>query len=316
MTTEILRNMLYRGSEVIREVAWVIFDEIHYMRNVERGVVWEESIILLPHKARHVYLSATIPNAQQFALWVAKLHQQPCSVVYTDYRPTPLQHYVFPEGGDGIYLVVDEKGNFREQQFQRALAVMAAAVDDTAPAGSAQAGSGKWGKKKKKSTKAGADIFKIVKMIMEKRNHPCIVFSFSKKDCETHALAMTKLDFCEPEEKTLISQIFQNAIDSLSEDDRKLPQVENMLPLLRRGIGIHHGGLLPILKEVIEILFQEGLVFRFLVVSFVISFVDGHFPECLRAYKFVNIYICIYIYVRVFVYESMCVCVNYSVFMC
>jgi len=57
--------------------------------------------------------------------------------------------------------------------------------------------------------------------------------------------------------KKLIEQIFNNAIDALSDDDKKLPQVETILPLLKRGIGIHHGGLLPILKEVIEILFQE-----------------------------------------------------------
>jgi ATP-dependent helicase YprA (DUF1998 family) len=113
MTTEILRNMLYRGSEVMREVAWVIFDEIHYMRDKDRGVVWEETLILLPDRVRYVFLSATIPNAAEFAMWIAKLHQQPCDVVYTDYRPTPLQHYVFPAGGDGLYLVVDEKGNFR-----------------------------------------------------------------------------------------------------------------------------------------------------------------------------------------------------------
>ncbi|CAD6887319.1 unnamed protein product, partial [Tilletia laevis] len=61
MTTEILRSMLYRGSEIMREVAWVIFDEIHYMRDAERGVVWEETIILLPRKVRYVFLSATIP---------------------------------------------------------------------------------------------------------------------------------------------------------------------------------------------------------------------------------------------------------------
>lgn len=66
MTTEILRSMLYRGSEVMREVAWVIYDEVHYMRDKERGVVWEESIILLPHKVKFVFLSATIPNAQEF----------------------------------------------------------------------------------------------------------------------------------------------------------------------------------------------------------------------------------------------------------
>ena len=91
MTTEILRSMLYRGSEVLREVAWVIYDEIHYMRDKERGVVWEESIILLPHKVRFVFLSATIPNAKEFAAWIAHVHAQPCHVVYTEYRPTPLQ---------------------------------------------------------------------------------------------------------------------------------------------------------------------------------------------------------------------------------
>ena len=66
MTTEILRNMLYKGSEVTREVAWVIFDEVHYMRDKERGVVWEESIILMNPNVRFVFLSATIPNAREF----------------------------------------------------------------------------------------------------------------------------------------------------------------------------------------------------------------------------------------------------------
>lgn len=98
MTTEILRNMLYRGSEIMREVGWVVFDEIHYMRDKERGVVWEETLILLPDNVHYVFLSATIPNARQFCEWVCFIHKQPCHVVYTDYRPTPLQHYIFPAG--------------------------------------------------------------------------------------------------------------------------------------------------------------------------------------------------------------------------
>lgn len=121
MTTEILRSMLYRGSEIMREVAWVIFDEIHYMRDPERGVVWEEAIILLPDNVHYVFLSATIPNAMQFAEWICKTHNQPCHVVYTNFRPTPLQHYLFPAGGEGIHLVVDEKGVFREDNFQKAM---------------------------------------------------------------------------------------------------------------------------------------------------------------------------------------------------
>ena len=71
---------------------------------------------------------------------------------------------------------------------------------------------------------------------------------------------MSKLDFNEESEKDLVEQVFNNAIDSLAEEDKTLPQVVSILPLLKRGIGIHHGGLLPILKEIIEILFQEGLL--------------------------------------------------------
>ena len=73
MTTEIWRSMQYKGSEIIREVAWVIFDEVHYMRDRERGVVWEESIVMAPRNSRFVFLSATVPNAKEFADWVAKV---------------------------------------------------------------------------------------------------------------------------------------------------------------------------------------------------------------------------------------------------
>merc|ERR1719193_1095987 len=248
--TEILRSMLYRGSEVMREVGWVIFDEIHYMRDKERGVVWEETIILLPDNVHYVFLSATIPNARQFAEWIAHLHHQPCHVVYTDFRPTPLQHYVFPAGGDGIHLVVDENGQFREDNFTTAMAVVEGAGD--AAKGDTRG--------RKGGMKEGSNAFKIVKMIMERNFAPVIVFSFSKKECEAYALQMAKLDFNTNDEKKLVGEVFQNAMMVLSEEDRALPQVENVLPLLKRGIGIHHGGLLPILKEVIEILFSEGLI--------------------------------------------------------
>jgi ATP-dependent RNA helicase DOB1 len=99
-----------------------------------------------------------------------------------------------------------------------------------------------------------------VKMIVLKNYNPVIIFAFSKRECESLALTMSKFEFNSTEEQELVANIFQNAIDNLSVDDRKLPQIINLLPLLKRGIGIHHGGLLPILKEVIEILFQEGLI--------------------------------------------------------
>ena len=71
-----------------------------------------------------MFLSATIPNAKEFAAWIARVHRQPCHVVTTDYRPVPLQHYIFPCGGDGLHLVVDEKGVFREDNFHKALSAL------------------------------------------------------------------------------------------------------------------------------------------------------------------------------------------------
>lgn len=260
MTTEILRSMLYRGSEVMREVAWVVFDEVHYMRDKERGVVWEETIILLPHPVRYVFLSATIPNSMEFAEWVCDIHKQPCHVVYTDFRPTPLQHYLFPAGGEGLYMVVDEQSNFREDNFQKAMTALSQGQGED-PA-DPESGKGKKGKTKKGGPmKQGtSDIYKIVRLIMQRSLNPVIIFAFSKRECEALAMQMSKLDFNNPEEAATVQEVFENAISALSEDDRKLPQIELILPLLKRGIGIHHGGLLPILKEVIEILFQEGLI--------------------------------------------------------
>ncbi|XP_059313490.1 DExH-box ATP-dependent RNA helicase DExH9 [Lycium ferocissimum] len=256
MTTEIWRSMLYKGSDFTREVAWVIFDEVHYMRDRERGVVWEESIVMAPKNSHFVFLSATVPNAKEFADWVAKVHQQPCHIVYTDYRPTPLQHYIFPSGGDGLYMVVDDKGKFREDSFQKALNALVPTNE-----GDKKRENGKW-QKGLVVGKAGedSDIFKMVKMIIQRQYDPVICFSFSKRECELLAMQMAKMDLNNDDEKVNIETIFWSAMDMLSDDDKKLPQVSNMLPLLKRGIGVHHSGLLPILKEVIEILFQEGFI--------------------------------------------------------
>ncbi|KAL5706662.1 RNA helicase [Ranunculus cassubicifolius] len=258
MTTEILRGMLYRGSEVLKEVAWVIFDEIHYMKDRERGVVWEESIIFLPTAIKMVFLSATMSNATEFAEWICNIHKQPCHVVYTDFRPTPLQHYAFPLGGAGLYLVVDENELFREDNFMK--------LQDTftkqKKTGDNRNGNSKASGRIAKggTSSGGSDIYKIVKMIMERKLQPVIIFSFSRRECEQNAMSMSKLDFSTAEEKEQIEDVFQKAILCLNEEDRNLPAIELMLPLLLRGIAVHHSGLLPLIKELVEILFQEGLV--------------------------------------------------------
>ncbi|KAG0478468.1 hypothetical protein HPP92_013187 [Vanilla planifolia] len=238
MTTEIWRSMLYKGSEVMREVAWIIFDEVHYMRDRERGVVWEESIVMAPKNSRFVFLSATVPNAKEFADWVAKVHDQPCHVVYTDYRPTPLQHYIFPSGGDGLYLVVDEKSKFKEDNFQRALNALVPRKE-----ADKKRDIEKWQKALLEGNPSeDSDIFKLVKMLIQRQYDPVILFSFSKRECEFLALQMAKMDLNDDQEKTNIETIFWCAMDLLSDDDKKLPQASY-----------------PVI-EVIEILFQEGLI--------------------------------------------------------
>ncbi|PHH68091.1 hypothetical protein CDD82_852 [Ophiocordyceps australis] len=261
MTTEILRSMLYRGSEIMREVAWVIFDEIHYMRDKIRGVVWEETIIMLPDKVRYVFLSATIPNAFQFAEWIAKIHHQACHVVYTDFRPTPLQNYFYPSGGKGASLVVDEKGNFNEYNFNQVMHEVAEKKgDDPSNYVARMKGKGKNKKTNKGGKDEGSDIYKIIKMTVKRKFNPVIAFNFSKLECENMAIQLKGLDFNDDTEKAMVKRVFHNAMSSLSEQDRQLPQIGNILPLLERGLGVHHSGLLPILKETIEILFQESLI--------------------------------------------------------
>ena len=218
----------------------------------------------LPHRVRFVFLSATIPNAAQFADWICEIHHQPCHVLYTNYRPTPLQHYIFPQDGNGLHLVVDERGKFREANFQKAMASLQSASVDVAGADALLSSGTAKKRKRVAGGKKGGDqmtgLQRIIKLIMNRNLNPVIIFSFSKKDCERFALALKREDYTDDVEKDLIAQVYTNAIDSLGEDDQQLPQVLALLPLLKRGIGVHHGGLLPILKEVVEILFAEGLI--------------------------------------------------------
>jgi len=251
MTTEILRSMLYKGSEAVREMAWVVFDEIHYMRDKDRGVVWEETIILVPSTVRYVFLSATIKNAREFAQWISKIKMQPCNVVYTDFRPVPLQHYIYPKGSDGIYLVVNEKGEFNDEKFNKAIMQLEKDEDKIA-------GSNKERKKDKRT--AASEIRKIIELVVDNKLDPCIVFSFSKDECEKNVKSLAVMDLTNEAEKKSIEDIYKNAIATLSEEDQQLKMIQSMLPILKKGLGIHHGGLLPIIKEVIEILFQESLI--------------------------------------------------------
>jgi ATP-dependent RNA helicase DOB1 len=260
MTTEILRSMLYRGTEMMREVGCVVFDEVHYMRDKSRGVVWEETIIMLPPGCQYIFLSATIPNAREFADWVESIHPTTkVHVIHTNYRPVPLQHYLYPSGAAGIYLIVDEQSSFRADNFAKAMADIGSNGAAGASGGRSNPDPAEKARALKKREK-GKPVMDVIKLVMDRNMYPVIVFSFAKKECENNALALASLNFNSTEEDALVTEVFSNAMESLGEDDRRLPAIEHLLPLLRRGVGIHHSGLLPILKEVVELLFQAGLV--------------------------------------------------------
>lgn len=95
MTTEILRSMLYCGSEITRDIEYVIFDEVHYINDADRGHVWEEVLILLPSHVQIIMLSATVPNTMELAEWVGNTKQQKVYVISTLKRPVPLVHYLY-----------------------------------------------------------------------------------------------------------------------------------------------------------------------------------------------------------------------------
>lgn len=116
MTTEILRSMLYNGSDIIRDLEFVVFDEVHYINDRERGVVWEEVLILLPDHVTIIMLSATVPNTLDFADWVGRTKRKKIYVISTLRRPVPLEHFLYTGSNaktrDELFLIQDASGQF------------------------------------------------------------------------------------------------------------------------------------------------------------------------------------------------------------
>ncbi|KAF8510888.1 antiviral helicase [Hysterangium stoloniferum] len=299
MTTEILRSMLYKGADLIRDVEWVVFDEVHYVSDAERGVVWEEVIIMLPEHVNIILLSATIPNTKEFADWVGRTKRKDIYVISTPKRPVPLEHYLY--AGRDTFKIVDAKGEFlgqgykdagealrRKQDKEREAAGLAPVVRLGARGGANQRGGAQRGANAQRGgrgTPARSAPFPprgggggggggrtthhqldkslfvhLLGHLKKKELLPTVVFTFSKKRCEEQASTLTNADLCTSVEKSEVHVALERALSRLSAADRKLPQIGRMRELLSRGIGVHHGGLLPIVKEVVELLFARGLV--------------------------------------------------------
>lgn len=245
MTTEILRSMLYKGADLIRDLSHVIFDECHWLNNPERGVVWEESIILLPTTVNIIMLSATVPNAMEFAKWVGRTKQKPVFVVSTSKRPVPLSHQLFVKGQ--VYPLFDSsQGYFLDANYRRA----AAHHKESTKNANVRFGGGRnhaW--------------MPIIKYLQKRSLDPAIFFCFSKKKCNEAAEQLHTQDLTAgATDKNQIHLFYQSAIARLSANDRNVPQIARHREMLKRGIGVHHAGVLPIIKEITEVLFQKGLI--------------------------------------------------------
>lgn len=263
VTTEILRSMLYKGADLVRDVEWVIFDEVHYINDLERGVVWEEVIIMLPDHVGLIFLSATVPNVAEFAEWVGRVKRKKIFVITTDHRPVPLQHYLYYE--KQVYPVHNAKDGFLTSGHTAVRAEIAKKIAkrNEKREASGRAKPNPMTRQQFTSTSTRHGVWNgIVKFLGERDLFPAVGFVFSQKGCMSLAeVALAHVDLTTSAEKEAIRSFVNSSLESkLKGSDRNLPQVRSISSLLQRGIGVHHGGLLPIVKEIVEMLFATGIV--------------------------------------------------------
>ena len=292
MTTEILRSMLYRGADIIRDIEFVIFDEVHYVNDLERGVVWEEVIIMLPEYVTLILLSATVPNTYEFASWVGRTKKKNIYVISTSKRPVPLEHYLW--ASKSMYKIVDAEKKWIEKGYKDAndaftgkdkvkassegssnnasVSAKEGAKSQSRRGGRSQRGQIVSSRGHGNISKTGRGTFRttaaqdrniwihLIQHLRKEDMLPACIFVFSKKRCEENADALSNLDYCTASEKSAIHIAIEKSLTRLRVEDRVLPQIRRLRELLKRGIAVHHGGMLPIMKEVVEILFAQSLV--------------------------------------------------------
>ncbi|MBW2983316.1 DEAD/DEAH box helicase [Candidatus Woesearchaeota archaeon] len=240
MTTEIYRNMLLARDIMVDDISYVVFDEIHYMNDPERGTVWEESIIFSPEHVRFLCLSATIPNAEQFASWIQSIKGHRVEVVRYAKRAVPLEHYVYDS----------EAGMTTAPKLKELTSIPSY---DQARGNRRKKGRGKRGKDDTPAPKPEQVVMEMSEKL------PAIVFSFSRKACENEAKSLVKKhDFVKGgEEQRRITEVYRK---HFTPEVNRMRTTALLRQCLSRGVAFHHAGLLPQHKEAVEELFAEGLV--------------------------------------------------------
>jgi len=242
MTTEILRNILYNSgansitssttiSDIsIDEIDKVIFDEVHYINNIDRGIVWEECMILLPKRITMIMLSATIDKPEDFASWLGDLKQKNINLIIKNKRIIPLTHYYY--NNEKLMEIADNDGNFKNYDILR---------DEY------------------KIHSINKLMNPFVDFLNENEFLPCLFFIFSRVKCEKYCKMIQK-HLITTEESCLVDKIFNSKLAKYKHLYQQTPQYNELYSLLKKGIAYHHSGVIPVLKEIVEILFEQGLV--------------------------------------------------------
>jgi len=278
MTTECLRNMLYKkgtsteglgltaGMSLVGLDA-VIFDEVHYINNKERGKVWEETMILLPAEVKMIMLSATIDGADAFASWIGDLKQKMCWLIPTTHRVVPLKHCVIQSWFSDPIVVMDPAEKFYDSQWDSWVFYRKKICDAYEDHKKKVAGRRAGGyedpvikqSKEERPQSYVAELNRCTQYLSERSLLPALFFVFSRAQCESWA-SKIEGSFIEGKQSAEIRKIASFHLHRYMDILNGLKQYHDLMGLLERGIAYHHSGLLPILKEIIEILFAKGFV--------------------------------------------------------
>ncbi|MFW6025402.1 MAG: DEAD/DEAH box helicase [Candidatus Woesearchaeota archaeon] len=231
MTTEIYRNMCVQQDYKINHIKYVIFDEIHFINDRERGYIWEESIIFSKNKTRFLCLSATIPNAKEFAGWISKIKGHEVDVIKQTKRPVPLhKKFYYPNLGISN---LDKIKDVHDIPYRS-----------------------KRGRKNKKKRTLRPKHYNLIRDINDKT--PILFFTFSKKKCHKHAVELSKKNIFRKDTEALM--LFEKRLREIPSKIKQMKTVRALKKTLPYGIGFHHAGILPLVKEIIEELFEKGLI--------------------------------------------------------
>lgn len=259
MTTEIFRNAVFEDPARFHDTDFAIFDEVHFVDDVDRGTVWEESLIFAPEHVRFVGLSATIANLHEFGEWLRTVRKQPLSVIEHTRRPVPLSHRLFHP----------DAGVFQLEERQRAITFHERAVAREGRHGGRQGRRererSRWGDKRERAQgrKVPFGPRPYVQLLDEVQHRgllPLLYFCFSRKECEIKAERSMGRRLLDRAERARIEDLFHDICARFELDYEADPGLRGILGRAISGVGYHHAGMLPIHKEVVERLFTSGLL--------------------------------------------------------